>query len=257
MRLGLGERRVIDLADRKVLVVGASSGVGRDVAEVLAARGAHVAFAARRQDIVEAAAQKAGGGCVGFACDVRDEESCASVVARTIDAFGGLDTIVYAAAIGPLAHLAEASAETWREVLDINLIGAALVTKAAISSLEASGHGRAIYLSSVAGSTSTPWPGLGLYAVSKAGLERMVDSWRLEHRGVRFSSVVLGPIMSRSEAQSTFSAGWDMAKAGTSIEEWTTLGLMNGDMIDSADLGDQVVAILTTSASFSRVVLEP
>jgi NAD(P)-dependent dehydrogenase (short-subunit alcohol dehydrogenase family) len=248
---------VIGLKDRKVLVVGASSGVGRDVAEVLAARGAHVAFAARRQDLVESAARTAGGGCVGLACDVRDEESCATVVARTIDAFGGLDSIVYAAAIGPLARLEDASAETWKEVLDINLIGAALVTKAAISSLESSGCGRAIFLSSVAGSTSTPWPGLSLYAVSKAALERMVDGWRIEHHDVRFSSVVLGPISSRSEAPSTFAASWDMTKAGASLEEWTALGLINGGLVDSSDLGDQVVAILTTSASFSRVVLEP
>lgn len=243
--------------ERRVLVVGASSGVGRDIGEALAARGARVAFAARRADLTENAAQNAGDHCIGLACDVKDEASCAEVVAQAADAFGGLDTVVYAAAVGPLADLKDADAATWRHAMDINLIGASLVTRAAIDQLEASGSGRAIYLSSVSGTTTAPWPGLSLYAVSKAALERMVDSWRLEHPTVRFATVVLGPINSRSEAPSTFADGWDPERAGPSVEKWISLGLMDGRMIDAADLCEQVVTILTASASLSRIVLEP
>jgi NAD(P)-dependent dehydrogenase (short-subunit alcohol dehydrogenase family) len=92
---------------------------------------------------------------------------------------------------------------------------------------------------------------------SKAGLERMVDGWRAEHPGVRFSLVVLGPIRSRNEAPGTFTANWDMDKAARSIHKWTSLGLIDDQTIDSADVCEQVFAILTTSASISRVVFEP
>jgi NAD(P)-dependent dehydrogenase (short-subunit alcohol dehydrogenase family) len=246
-----------EVKGRTVLVVGASSGVGRDIAEALAARGARVAFAARRAALVQEAAQGAGDDCIGIACDVRDEASCKDVVAKAVDAFGALDTLVYASAVGPLADLRTATAETWREALDINLVGASLVTAAAVDHLEASSAGKAIYLSSITGSTSTPWPGLAVYAVSKAALDRLVDAWRIEHPTVRFTSIALGPMMSQNGAPGTFAVGWDAAKAGASIERWTSLGLIDGSSVNTSDLCEQVLAILTTDASISRVIVEP
>ncbi len=83
---------------------------------------------------------------------------------------GGIDALVYATGIGPLGRLADTDAETWRRTFDTNVIGAALVTAAAIPHLTES-RGVAAYLSSVNGSLTPPWPGLGAYAVSKAALE--------------------------------------------------------------------------------------
>lgn len=142
--------------------------------------------------------------------------------------------------------------------MDINLIGAGLTTGAAIGHLEASGAGRALYLSSVSGSSATPWPGLGLYAVSKAGLERMVDVWRIEHPDVRFTTLVLGPMASRGEAPTTFTETWDPGKAVESLERWTGMGLMaDARLVDVAELCEQVATILSGNASFPRVTLEP
>jgi NAD(P)-dependent dehydrogenase (short-subunit alcohol dehydrogenase family) len=123
---------VMKIDERRVLVVGASSGVGRAVAEGLAARGARVAFAARRAELVEEAARTAGNGCIGVPCDVRDDASCAAMVAATVDAFDGLDTLIYAAAVGPLKSLRDMDGATWRDTLDINLIGAGVTTAAAV-----------------------------------------------------------------------------------------------------------------------------
>jgi NAD(P)-dependent dehydrogenase (short-subunit alcohol dehydrogenase family) len=244
--------------ERRVLVVGASSGVGRDIGESLAARGARVAFAARRADLVERAATATGERGVGLACDVTDEASCRSVVDRAVDALGGLDTLIYAAATGPLVDLKDADASTWRRALDVNLIGAALTTGAAIGHIEASGAGRALYLSSVTGSCATPWPGLGLYAVSKAALERMVDAWRIEHPAVRFTTIVLGPIATRGEAPTTFADSWNPEKAVECLQRWTDMGLMEDTrLVDAAELCEQVATILSGSASFPRVTLEP
>ena len=97
----------MDIKDRRVLVIGASSGVGRDIGESLAAGGARVAFAARRGELVEEAAQAAGDRCIGLACDVREDASCDDVVADAAEALGGLDTLVYAAAVGILTPLVD------------------------------------------------------------------------------------------------------------------------------------------------------
>jgi len=247
----------MNVDERRVLVVGASSGVGRAIAEALAARGARVAFAARRANLVEEAARTAGSGCIGVPCDVRDDASCAAMVAATVDAFDGLDTLIYAAAVGPLKSLRDMDGATWRDTLEINLIGAGVTTAAAVGHLEASGAGRAMYLSSVNGGTSAPWPGLGVYAVSKAGLERMVDCWRVEHPEVRFSSLVLGPIAGAVGAPASFAESWDMETAGEFVQSWSSLGLFKSAVVDAAELTEQVVVILNSSGSFSRVVLEP
>ncbi|BBY04686.1 hypothetical protein MNVI_00040 [Mycobacterium noviomagense] len=113
-------------------------------------------------------------------CDVTDEASCRSAVTAAADALGGIDNLVYTPAIGPLVRMVDTDAETWRRIFDTNVIGAALATAAAVPHLTASA-GKAVYLSSDAGSFGPPWPGLGAYGVSKAALERLVEAWRAEH----------------------------------------------------------------------------
>ena len=106
-------------------------------------------------------------------------------------ALGGIDALVYATGIGPLARIDETDADTWRNVFDTNVTGAALVTTAAIEHLTASA-GAAIYLSSVSASLTPPWPGLAAYAVSKAALDKLVEAWRAEHPEVGFTRLVVG-----------------------------------------------------------------
>src|SRR5581483_1928470 len=155
----------------RVAVVGASSGLGRLIGTGLAADGHRVAFLARRAPRVEAAA--AGfEGCVGIVCDVRDEDSGREAIARAAGQLGGLDAVVYAAGVGTLAPLAETGAGDWRRVLETNVMGASLITRAAVPHLRES-RGRMVYLSSVTASFTEPWPGLGAYAASKAALEKL------------------------------------------------------------------------------------
>src|SRR5690606_22913357 len=121
-----------------VLIVGASSGIGRVLGLQAAAAGASVAFAARRRELVEAAAAEAGNGAVGLVCDVRDEAACAAVVASSVEALGGLDAVVYSSAIDLLTRLEDAGAERWRATFETNVFGAAFVTTAALPHLRAS-----------------------------------------------------------------------------------------------------------------------
>src|SRR5215831_5786819 len=153
----------------RTVVIGASSGLERCIGVGLAQRGDHVALLARRRERIESAAKEAGPKAVAIECDVTDEESCKSAIADAADALGGIDNLIYTSAIGPLVRLVDTDAETWRRVFETNVTGAALVTAAAVPHLAASA-GKAVYLSSDAGSLTPPWPGLGAYGVSKAAL---------------------------------------------------------------------------------------
>ena len=110
------------------------------------------------------------GEAIALPCDVRHPEDCARAVAETVRTFGGLDGVVYAAGMSPLAMLDQANQDEWRAVLDTNLIGAALVTAESISHLRES-RGRAVYVSSYA--VRQPLPGLALYRVSKVALDAL------------------------------------------------------------------------------------
>jgi len=120
------------------------------------------------------------------ACDVTDDQSCQAAVAEAADGLGGIDALVYATGVGPLGRLVDISGETWRRTFDTNVVGAALITAAAIPHLTES-RGVAAYLSSISASFTPPWPGLGAYATSKAALDTMVEAWRNEHPAVSFT----------------------------------------------------------------------
>ena len=119
----------------RTVVVGASSGLGRSIATGLGQRGATVALLARRNDRLVDAAKEAGNDALAIVCDVTDESSCRSAIHDAADGLGGIDALVYTPAVGPLGHLVDVSAETWRKTFDTNVIGAALITAAAMPHL--------------------------------------------------------------------------------------------------------------------------
>ena len=175
----------------RTVVVGASSGLGRCIGIGLAQRGARVALLARRLERLERAAREAGSGAVAIRCDVTDASSCQAAITAAATELGGIEALIYAPAIGPLSRLVDIDADTWRRAFDTNVVGAAMVTAAAISHLSTAG-GRAVYLSSVSASVTPPWPGLGAYVVSKAALDKLVEAWRAEHADIAFTRLVVG-----------------------------------------------------------------
>ena len=239
----------------KTVVVGASSGLGRCIGVGLAQRGEQVALLARRRDRIEAAAEQAGPGAVAIECDVTDEASCRSAIGEAADALGGIDNLVYAPAIGPLVRLVDTDAETWRRVFETNVTGAALTTAAAVPHLTASG-GKAVFISSDAGTFGPPWPGLGAYGVSKAALERLVEAWRAEHPDIGFTSLIVGECTGdEGDAQTGFHLGWDPELAMKAHPMWSSRGCMPGNLMPVKDLIEVVHTILRTDAATSMPVV--
>jgi NAD(P)-dependent dehydrogenase (short-subunit alcohol dehydrogenase family) len=116
----------------RTVVVGASSGLGRCIGIGLAQRGDQVALLARRRERIESAAKEAGPNAIAVECDITDEASLRSAIDQTADALGGIDNIVYTPAISPLVRMVDTDAEIWRRIFDTNVIGASLVTAAAM-----------------------------------------------------------------------------------------------------------------------------
>ena len=232
----------------RTVVVGASSGLGRCIGVGLGQRGDQVALLARRRERIEAAAKEAGPGAIALECDVTDEASCRSAISDAADALGGIDNLVYTPGVGPLVRMIDTDAETWRRVFDTNVIGAALVTAAAA--------GTAVYLSSPAGTFGPPWPGLGAYGVSKAALERLVETWRAEHPNIGFTCLIAGECTGgEGDGQTGFNIGWDTELARKAHPLWTSRGCMPGKLMPVEDLVEVVHMILRTDAATSMPVV--
>ena len=184
-------------------------------------------------------------------CDVADEASCRAAIAEAADGLGGLDALVYAPAIGPLARLVDTDADTWQRVFATNVTGAAVVTAAAVPHLEAT-SGVAAYLSSVSASLTPPWPGLGAYIVSKAALDKLVEAWRAEHPAVGFTRLVVGDCAGgEGDAQSHFTEGWDPDLATELGTEWFSRGYLSGSLMTVDHLVSALDGVLRAGSSLS------
>jgi NAD(P)-dependent dehydrogenase (short-subunit alcohol dehydrogenase family) len=235
----------------RTVVVGASSGLGRSIGTGLGQRGHRVALLARRLDRLEEAVKEAGDEAIAIRCDVTDESSCTEAIEKAAGALGGIDAVVYATGVGPLLRVADVDAEAWRRVLETNVVGAALVTSAAVPHLAASG-GVAAYLSSVSASLTPPWPGLGAYIVSKAALERLIEVFRAEHPGVGFTRVIVGDCAGGEGASMTeFASGWDPGLAAELMPIWSARNYLSGSLLPVEELVHAVDTVLRLDAATS------
>lgn len=235
----------------RTVVVGASSGLGRCIGVGLTQRGARTVLMARRLERLQDAAKEAGPDTLAVACDVTSAESCQAAIAGAVAHLGGLDALVYTPAIGPLASLVDTDAETWRRVFDTNVIGAALVTTAAIPHLTET-NGVAVYLSSVSASQTPPWPGLGSYAVSKAALDKLVEAWRAEHPSVGFTRLVVGDCAGgQGDAMTGFADDWDPTRAIEFGTKWAERKYLSDSLIEVDELVTVVDSLLRHGGSLS------
>lgn len=238
------------LSGRRVLVVGASSGVGRAASIALAREGARVALAARRRAKLEEAVAEAGNGALAVECDVQDEASIESAVAQVVDAFGGLDALIYAPGIAVFEPLAKLDGETWRRVLDTNLVGPTMALRASIEHLHAS-RGKAVLISSIVIDDRPPRPQNAPYVVSKVALETLVAAWQGEHRAVGFTTIALGDTVTE------FGQDNDPAKLGPMVHSWIDGGYMYGRAMDVESVAEQVVSVLRSRETVRRVAITP
>jgi NAD(P)-dependent dehydrogenase (short-subunit alcohol dehydrogenase family) len=214
---------------------------------------------ARRMGRLHDAAKEAGPGTLAIECDATDPSSARTAITQAASAFDGLDSLVYTPAIGPLAALEDTDAETWRRVFDTNVIGASVMTAAALPHLEKT-KGSVVYLSSVSASLTPPWPGLGAYAVSKAALDKLVEAWLVEHPTINFTRMVVGNCAGgEGDSLTEFANQWDPELFEEFHAIWTSKNYLGSNLLDAEDLVAVVHSILEGGASVSMpsVVVAP
>ncbi|HMC68894.1 MAG TPA: SDR family oxidoreductase, partial [Mycobacteriales bacterium] len=169
------------------------------------------------------------------------ETSCTGLVADAVAALGRLDAIVYSTAIDPLVKLTDADAARWRDVFDTNVVGAALVTNAALPHLRAA-KGRAVYIS--ASSIDRPLPGMGVYAASKYALETMVRGYQAEHPDVCFANVRIGSALPTGVTDS-----WDRDLLVELSAQWQSLGYIHDNGPGGPMTVEQAAAAVATAVT--------
>lgn len=192
----------IDLADRCAIVTGGARGIGLAVAERLAASGARVSIWDLDGD--EAHKQAARLGQHASAVDVTSEDSVQAAVASSASAFGQIDILVTSAGItGPNTTIENYPAEDWRCVIEVDLTGPFLCSKAVIPLMKARDYGRIVHIASVAGKEGNP--NAGAYSAAKAGVISLTKSLgkELASTGIRANCVTPAAVETGMFAQMT------------------------------------------------------
>lgn len=166
-----------------VVVVGASSGIGRETALQFARRNAKVVVAARTESALASLVNEIvllGGEAIAVTADVAVLEQVQSIADKTIERFGRIDTWVHAAATAIISSFELVTPEEFKRVIDVNLMGAVYGAMVAMPQLRRTGRGAFIAISSVEARRSMPLQ--TSYSASKHGLEGFLDALRAELR---------------------------------------------------------------------------
>jgi 3-oxoacyl-[acyl-carrier protein] reductase len=162
----------VKLAGRKILITGAASGMGKDIAETFAGEGASLALLDRNEAGAAAVARRLGQA--SWACDVTDRQAVNRVIAEAGNALGGLDGLVNAAGILDITPFADLDPESWDRMIAVNLTGPFNVVKAALPFLRLADRATIVNIASV--SALMPMPGTAGYSASKAGVAMFTKS---------------------------------------------------------------------------------
>tara|TARA_B110000503_G_scaffold46909_1_gene76470 strand:- start:1092 stop:1853 length:762 start_codon:yes stop_codon:yes gene_type:complete len=172
-------RSLFDLTGRVACVTGASSGLGRRAALVLAGAGAKVVGIARRKDALKALTAEIGEGFSYVVADVADRDAIAKLVADISMPFGAPDIVVHGAGINTRQVADDVTHDGWDQTIALNLAAPFFLSQALVSAMKLKGWGRIVNFASL--QTTRAFPGGVAYGASKAGVGQltraMAEAW--------------------------------------------------------------------------------
>lgn len=187
----------VDLTGRRVLVTGASSGIGAATCRSLVGCGASVAMLARRKERLDQLSEELGEQAVGVAADVTDHDGLDAAIGEAARALGGLDAAVAVAGRSMVGTVTTGSPQAWRELFDLNLVGPLATVRYAVPRFPTAGRRDVVLVGSTG--AITPMPGVAVYSASKRGLRAAFDCMRLELAADGINATYVMPGMFETE----------------------------------------------------------
>ena len=187
----------MELAGKVAVITGASKGIGRFVAQELAAAGVDVVLGARHADTLECVRLEVadrGRRATARTTDVRDPAQCTALIETAVQEFGRIDILVNNAGVGAFGATTDVTDDAWREILETNLYGAFYCTRAALPHFQRQKSGHIVNISSVAGREGIA--GAAAYCASKFGLAGFADALSREvaEHNIRVSTLYPGRV---------------------------------------------------------------
>jgi NADP-dependent 3-hydroxy acid dehydrogenase YdfG len=193
-----------NIADKVVVITGASSGIGESIAKLLAQYGAKVVIGARRKNRIDASVQEisaAGGKAVGFAVDVTKRPEVEALIKGAVDSFGRVDVLVNNAGVMPIAPIPLLKVEEWEREIDVNIKGALYGVAAVLPQMQKQKSGHIINLASVFG-IKVFAPGATVYCATKAAVRTLTEGLRMELHSENIRCTMISPGAVASELPS-------------------------------------------------------
>ena len=241
-----------------VLITGGGSGIGRGIADTLAALGAHVVLASRKQERVDAAAAEiraSGGKASGVALDVREHERVKEAVSRIVEEHGRLDVLVNNAAGNFYAPSETLSVNAWKSVIEIDLYGTFFCSQAALPAMRATGGGSIVNISMTLHYRG--WPLMAHATAAKGGIDALTRTLALEwaRDRVRVNAIAPGPIPTEGVRKAftpppTAEGVPDVFAVERAMESYAKKAIPLGRWGSPADIGGMVAYLCSPAASW-------
>ena len=190
----------MSLTSKVVAITGASSGIGRAAAVLLAKEGAAIVASARRKDLLDTLSAEiaaTGGRALAVPGDVTRESDMHALVSRAVEVFGRLDVMICNAGIGYYGPIDETPTDIVRRMMDVNVLGTIYATQAALEVFRRQGHGHIIAISSIAGRRGIG--GSSLYSATKAAQIGFIEGLRPEFLGTNLHASLVYPVSTQTE----------------------------------------------------------
>ncbi len=238
---------MIGLEGKAALVTGGGTGIGAATARALAAAGMKVALVGRRTNKLEAVAAEIGDQAIVLPADVADEAAISGAIEQAVTAFGRLDTLVNNAGLGWAGTAETTSFEQFQRVLNVNLSGVFLASRAALPALKLS-RGAIVNVASVSG-LGGDW-GLAAYNAAKGGVVNLTRAMALDHArdGVRVNAVA--PSLTRTDMVAR-------PMANATFMERITQRIPMGRAAEPEEIADVIAFLASPAARFVNGVIIP
>lgn len=234
-----------NIAGTRMLIIGASSGIGKALAVGAHSRGANVALAARRVDILSELGDQLHGSA--HELDVSDPRAIESVIGDVVAHLGKLDAVVFTSAVVPFALVEDTEVETWLHAYAVNAVGASHVLRTALPHLADD----AVVVVASSHDVGRPRAGVAAYHASKAALDEILRSWRAEHPDLALIRVSVGPT-----CDTEILRGADRELLADLYRAWARGGQIPDDMSTVEDVANAMLSLIAISRANPTVISE-